>query len=307
MLPTWKIGRCAGITLLAASALAGCGDDQASDTGGTGAGGNATGSGGGNGEGGDGSGGRGSGPPLRLGYVSVYSGSYDAGGSPFSTFSANARFTNGSSPAGSACEQEPVGPCWVTTCPADGPPPAGPNPDAGVITVSVGTKTVTLTPDENGAYAEASGDEALWADGQTLSATGVGEEAPAFDLSVAVPGLVDVTAPVFPPSPEQLIVSKSADLVVGWSGGGPGSVAVYLSRTDETKNVVIGCVSEADAGQMTVPAAALASVPSGPSGYMQVISSNRSSISKPGWDITLNAGSLGSTANGSASVAATFE
>lgn len=318
MLHTRRTVRCAGITLLVASALVGCGDDSTSDTGGTegtgagpgtggdGAGGNATGTGGAGNGGDPGSGGSDPEDPIGSGYISVYSGSYNVGGNPSASYSATAAFTPPRAPT-AECEQQSAGGCWIYSCPVEGAPPAG-APDAGVITLVAGAKTVTLTPSATGLYAPASDDEALWAAGQTLTVSAAGGEVPSFDMNVVAPAIVNVTAPAFPASPAQLVVPKANPLNVTWSSGGAaGYVSVYAGRTEGNTSVTVSCAFVAADGQGTIAPEALALIPSGVNGFVQVVSGNTATVTRPEWTITLNAGSLGATATGSASALATFE
>jgi hypothetical protein len=144
---------------------------------------------------------------------------------------------------------------------------------AGAITISGGRVPVMLTPSSaSGAvsYASYSDPQPLWTGGETLMVAAAGDLVPAFTASAIAPGAVTITAPA--PSATTMMLSRTSDLAVAWTGGGAGPVRVELDFPLPMLGVAderIDCAFDEGAGSGSVPSTALATLPSGAQGSLR--------------------------------------
>jgi hypothetical protein len=114
--------------------------------------------------------------------------------------------------------------------------------------------------------------------------TAAGGEAPAFSGSLQVPGDVSVTRPA-PTTGYVVTIARTSDLVVEWTGGTIGDVAIGLVPTDRAARGGLTCAFPAAAGHGTVAAAALAELPAGKGLFVVDVSSSQD-LSRDGWRLT---------------------
>jgi len=155
------------------------------------------------------------------------------------------------------CTTRTIGPCQVRSCPNPGDEP-GPRASAGRVTISDGHADLVMDPDAENSYDYAPPDTggAHFASGATLTASAAGADVPAFHGVTAV--LPEPLAPVS----ADIAIDVTRDLVVGWTGGGPGGKVVFLSETDDPQTIgQLSCAFDPAAHTGTVPAAALQAVP----------------------------------------------
>lgn len=156
---------------------------------------------------------------------------------------------------------ETLGPCVVTTYVPDGTA-AGSRPSlsAGVITLTGGNGTSTITP-MSGQYvlgaAPAAG-QPYFNPGQTLSFSAAGDVVPAFTATIVAPSVTTLIAPLDKSgSGAPLPTSRSTDLVVSFSGGS-GKVRAAINGKDANGGSVnVVCTFAASTLNGVIPATAL--------------------------------------------------
>lgn len=176
------------------------------------------------------------------------------------------------------------GTCAVLSFDPARPSPAPASLDAGTISVTGTSRPVTLTwspalPGGGVGYASDLPEETeriLGAPGTVATATGTGgRDVPAFTASVATPLSVSVDAP---PDAPFGAVSRSEPLLVRWNAADGETTIVSLNVIDGSYKPAAGdalvCTLLGDSGQFTVPAAAMARLPTGPS-YRVVVGVTR--------------------------------
>ncbi|MBX3233347.1 MAG: hypothetical protein KIT84_33670 [Labilithrix sp.] len=197
-----------------------------------------------------------------------------------------ATFSNTSSDPSAGCSAPEIsGSCAIRTC--NVPSRSGgitfaPLP-AGEVSASVGATDVALK-ETNGFWVAAQ--PVSWRPGDTLKgrASGAAGGAPAFDLEVKAPSIVAVSAPVFPGGivPKPLAHAKSQDLKATWTDGTEGTVQLLLSTIGEDAALSIMCEAPATAGELVVPAAVLARIPT-PRAFMTLEGRAASVETKGDW------------------------
>jgi hypothetical protein len=155
------------------------------------------------------------------------------------------------------CTTTQVGPCSVQRC--DNPGDVqGPLASAGRITISDGHMNLTMDPDDDRSYGYAppATGGAAFAAGATLSVSAAGDDVPAFAGKAAV-----LPRPLVAKA-DYSAIDVSVDLVVAWTGGGPGGRVVFFSETDDPVTIgELNCSFDPAAATGTIPAAALQLLP----------------------------------------------
>jgi len=186
--------------------------------------------------------------PSHTGFVQIQS--YDAmnvPGTPTRGGSTSAGFYT----AGSYCTTlQTVGACKVQQCMTTAPAGAQ---SAGTITITGAMKPLSLVPGADMAYAQQTSQTTLFGGGEMITFAAAGATVPAFSITVTTPGKATITAPAKPAVGAVLVVNRAQDFTVSWTGGGSGTVQVYLS--DSAKSLF--CRFPASAGSGKVPASAL--------------------------------------------------
>jgi hypothetical protein len=134
---------------------------------------------------------------------------------------------------------------------------------AGTITLAGGQKSAFLVPQvisladggSSVSYSLTQG-SMLFGPGDTLTITASGETVPPFSAEITVPNAIALTQPdLRAPS---LIIVRSMDLAVVWTGGGPtGDVTFGVIQDVGPTSTSVSCRSPASAGRGVIPASAL--------------------------------------------------
>jgi hypothetical protein len=163
-----------------------------------------------------------------------------------------------------SCTQEAAGAsCAAVTCPRGGTKnPAG--PEAGAVTAKSNGGSIVTKPDATGAYDVAGLAAALWSMPKAaLTFTAAGGAIPAFSETFCGPPSATITMPASAPG-AGLVIDRSVDLAVQWTGGAVGELEVAL-RDDGGAggSVEVRCFFTGASGQGVVPKAALAKLSAG--------------------------------------------
>lgn len=193
-------------------------------------------------------------------------------------------------PNGSAYVCPPIkdGSCTFYACtprPLGSAPPA----TAGAVTIAGGLQSLAFVPKSNGTYDPQQLTGALFAGGETLTATSAGTpDVAAFSLGTKAPKVATLSAPTIPTNTDWPI-DRTQPIELAWTG---------LSST-ETVSVAIGantnlpleveCTFPGDAGKGTISAAALGHLPAG-GGYFEIASQTRAGKSDAPWFVRFKVG-----------------
>jgi hypothetical protein len=83
-------------------------------------------------------------------------------------------------------------------------------------------------------------------------------------MSLTAPSLASITTPAKPAGMNPLVITRSQDLAVAWTGGGTGEMDFVLGTTNGSNpGPTLNCSFPANAGSGTIPTAALAMLPAG--------------------------------------------
>lgn len=156
------------------------------------------------------------------------------------------------------CPTTTVGACQLSTaCAASSQPTVV---DAGTVTITgLATSPVTLSRISSTAgYISTSYTSYLWTTSTPATVTVGGSSAvPAYDMTITAPHPITLTAPAptgTATTGASYAFSKSADLVVSWTGGVEGQVIIGVQSTDANSQATVTCSVPASAGTVTVPA-----------------------------------------------------
>ena len=134
---------------------------------------------------------------------------------------------------------------------------------AGTITLVGGQKSAFLVPEvtsfaDGGSsvgYSLSQG-SMLFGPGDTLTISASGETVPPFSAEITVPNAIALTQPDL--RDPFLVIVRSMDLAVVWTGGGPtGDVTFGLNQDLGPTTTSVSCRSPASAGRGVIPASAL--------------------------------------------------
>jgi hypothetical protein len=134
--------------------------------------------------------------------------------------------------------------------------------DAGTLTMTGPSGTVTLTESITGTYLSLLSGTAIPANGGTFvfNASG-GADVKAFTVTVNYPNPLSWTNQA-----SAATISRSGGLQVTWTGGGANSYVVISGSSSSTATGVTGsysCIAPVSAGQFTVPSFVLLGLPNG--------------------------------------------
>jgi hypothetical protein len=205
-------------------------------------------------------------PPSHHGDISATSYGYMQDGSVVNQYGAAANIGHLSP----ACDITPVSSaCSVYHC-ATVPDP-GPWPDTGTIEI-IGTNSVALTPDTNGAYAQQSnGTMRLFLDGNPVEIGSTGGEVPAIDEVFAAPHSVSFTAGAVADSSTSPAFARDQDLAYAWNGGATTEIVEIVIQDALGVDVVCRFPDGAGAGTGTIPAEALVQLAAGPGSFVSLV------------------------------------
>jgi hypothetical protein len=185
---------------------------------------------------------------------------------------------------GGGCARQVLGACELDSCAAGTSPAAS----AGTVTVSGGSLTPSLVPLADKTYPAFSTTQSIFAGGETLTFAAAGADVPAFSGSLTAPSKVQITSPAKPPSASPyLVVDRTHDFALSWSGGGSGLVQVALDG-GPSRSITLYCRFPAAAGTGAIPAAALAMIPSGQGGFSMAAIAD-AQVTAGDWSVDLSA------------------
>jgi hypothetical protein len=189
--------------------------------------------------------------------ISLFSGSYMLSGQPKIATTASAQFTIISGEQITPCTSVATyGACIATTGCAVGGIPTVVYDGAGVVTITGGKQTVTLTPGTGSMYPVFSDQTStLWNGGETLTVSVAGDTVPAFTGSLIAPSPFALTAPL--PVNKTFTITLGQDLTFTWTGAGSATVEITLDGPNKTPPLIV-CNFPGAAGSGTIPKAALA-------------------------------------------------
>jgi hypothetical protein len=198
--------------------------------------------------------------PTHTGYVSIQS--YDAMNAPNTPTrggTASASFFS----SGAFCTtSQTIGACEIATCPQATPAAVS----AGTITITGAAQAITLTPTAENAYNTFMVATPLFNGGESITFAAAGATVPGFMKSNTTPTKATITAPTKPSSSSPyLMMSRSSDFTVSWTGGGTGQLQVALNSIQGDARVF--CRFEASAGTAKIPSAALMTLEAGNIGF----------------------------------------
>jgi hypothetical protein len=172
-------------------------------------------------------------------------------------------------PPGCAAQTPDGGSCLVTTCPGHAPTDAGlvVLASAGALEVTggaFGEAGVQVGADNLGSYLYNTTGP-MFAPGDMLGVSAAGGTVPAFPAqTLAAPAAITVTSPETGDA-GTLVIPTSKDLAVTWTGGVPSDHVVFTLNVlfASGASASTACSWDAQAGQGTVPANALAPLVAG--------------------------------------------
>ncbi len=241
---------------------------------------------------------------VKSGIVSLTQTSFAAGGMTFNSYTAFAGFSEGTVATlnSASCKQSTDADCNITECSAPtSQPDAGvadggavapvKAPTAGDITIAAG-QTITLSPDDKGAYGAKTGQVQLFAPGATIQIDAKGDTVPAFSKALTGPSVVTLTSPTWPAAGQPpLAFDHTKALALAWSGGSTGNVGVTLSTSVSGAVTVIACTFPANANQGSISAAAMGKLLVTDSASISMSASSTESFEQDGWKLQVSANS----------------
>jgi hypothetical protein len=245
--------------------------------------------------------------PERGGTVTISAINAMIAGMAFQNTSVTAGFSSSvGGMVNARCSTRTVGGCQLISC-AGGAADGGVGADAGAadsvpagtLTITGGGDPITITPGMGGAYTFNEMRERFMAGANiTVSASGDPMGVPMFSGMVTMPSAVNVTAPMLNPL-MPLMVSRSAPLMVTWTGGTTGTVrALVIAGTAgggaAGQGETLTCEFAAMSGMGTISSEALSALPAGQA-LLAISAANLREVTAGQYRITLiatNANSL---------------
>jgi len=194
-----------------------------------------------------------------------------------------------------------VGPCLVftSTVPTASPwqealyfnSPACILQNAGELSATSGLLSLQMSPYDAGSKTHYNGalSPELFSEGQQVSFAADGGAVPAFGpIQLVAPSRVTVTQPSKPSS--TLLVDRSTDFSVAWTGAGFGTTEVDLWGNS---GIGISCSFPSSAGSGAIPAAALQALTAGDGGLFRVYAYSTATSLTGGWELEMRATNQG--------------
>ena len=181
--------------------------------------------------------------------------------------------------------QQQIGPCQIQLPGDAGGGQHMDHASAGKIEIADGTRTLSITPNRDDTYPATFTPGGLFAGGVTLQLNVSGGGVPGFEASLVAASNVTITGPA-KPSPT-VLVDRARDLQLTWAGANVGFVQVSMEVIGV--DVFLGgiaCTFPASAGNGTIPAAALATLPK-TAGYLGISSITPDVETDRDWTIQL--------------------
>jgi hypothetical protein len=232
---------------------------------------------------------------ANRGQIDIVSQTFTQFGGKYTQASVTANFIANAPDPLAGCTTKRFGACTTRSCQAvigripDGGAPA--YVSDGEIKVTGALTPVTLAAPAPmgmfaGQYFAFSYYMPLYAAGSTLNVSGAGDVAPAFMASVVAPAQPAMLDPS--PSNQALMLARGSDLKLAWRDGSGGTLALSLAIVSKTSLAGVDCSFPVEAGSGSVPAAALATLPSG-SGQVYFTVAETQTVTVGSWSIGVSA------------------
>ncbi len=164
---------------------------------------------------------------------------------------------------------------------------------AGEVSFTGPASTLNMPPDSKNAYAALSG-LPLGVIGDTLTVAAAGAAIPKFSSMLALPPIGSLSSPIQPSAGAPLVLDHTMPLTVIASSAVDGKLVVILTSTKSASSLVVlrgeGQVMGGSGG-ITFPAAALALLPTGAGGTIQMYMANDATVMAGGTPIKITVGS----------------
>lgn len=153
---------------------------------------------------------------------------------------------------------------------------------AGELAIGLPGWNITLDPDGGGSYGATESTPAPFNGGELITVSAAGLNVPAFTASVTAPKQVVITTPA---QAAPVMISRSSDFQVAWTGGGDVRVVLFGATTSST-GAIWSC--RLTGGSGSVPAEILQQFSSQP-GTMTISSIADSELTAGEYAVTLEA------------------
>jgi hypothetical protein len=164
---------------------------------------------------------------------------------------------------------------------------------AGEISVMGPGSTLNMSPDSKNVYAATSA-LPLGNVGDALKISAAGAAIPAFSSMVALPAIATLTSPIQPVAGGALVVDHTMPLTVIASSATDGKVVVVLTSVKSASSFVVlrgeGQIMGGSGG-ITIPASALALLPVGAGGTIQLFMANDATVMAGGTPVKVTVAS----------------
>jgi hypothetical protein len=184
-----------------------------------------------------------------------------------------------------SCTTTTVGDCEVTSCSGGGTGTTPPGAAAGTVTVSGGSKTVTLQTSALGPVSEST-NALYWNGGQLLSVSATGATVGAFNATLVVPQQIVVTHPYLPAT-GSVAISRTGGLTLDWSGGQAGQAVFVLAAGSASSSTSAICRYPASQTHAVLPAQVLSMFPAGLASF-SASTQDRQEKRVGGWIVNLS-------------------
>ena len=220
-------------------------------------------------------------PDTRSNIGAFFIQSYTAGSMPNAAGEVDLAFFTGFP----ACTNvTTIGPCDVLDCVmgTEQTPHS-----AGAVTVTGPSTHITLEPGANEEYAVEQAQGTLFNGGDSLTIAAAGADVPAFSRTISTPSKSTIRSPPQPSTP-YLPITRSAGLVVRWTGAATGTQFVSLSDGGFSVTRYLSCRFDAGAGTGTIPPDALMLLQTA-AGNFSMATITEDSVDVGDWHVSLEA------------------
>jgi hypothetical protein len=181
--------------------------------------------------------------------------------------------------ASGRCTVTEEGTCRTISCPTSRSSLR--SASAGAVHLKAGSHSADLLPEFNG-YPNVQETGAFFEGGEELSIRGDGDAVRSFSTQVTAPSPVMVTAPL----DATVVVSKTQELTLTWTGDSAGVLVFQLSGKVDQNDVKVQCRFLPSAGTAVVPGSAFEALPAGKY-TAQVFTRSRAVVAAGDWSVVL--------------------
>jgi hypothetical protein len=173
------------------------------------------------------------------------------------------------------------GACRLRMC---GPGASASAADAGQLRVTTPQRSLVIDRDPLGFYNLFDRTASLWSAGDLVTVSAAGAAVPPFTRALDAPRSIVVTSPTKPAPADPLVIDRARDLVVRWTGGGPGTIMVSLANVGG--EFLISCELDPAAGAGVIPASLLRGYRA-EDGTLTLRSEHHDRFAAGAWDVQL--------------------